>query len=163
MNKYKYGFEETICGIFLIVVFVSVMIQVINRFLIGISIPWTEELARYSFIWLSFLGISIGVKRNKHMFVDFLKVKFSLTIQRKIEFIVDALLIIIFIMSSIYGFSLFNKTMVLGQLSPALEIKMAYIFLASPVGFALATFRIIQNNIVKIRKGVDNCGSGNII
>ncbi len=154
MNKYKYGFEETICGIFLIIVFVSVIIQVINRFLIGISIPWTEELARYSFIWLSFLGISIGVKRNKHMFVDFLKVKFPLTIQRKIEFIVDALLIIIFAMSSIYGFNLFNKTMMLGQLTPALKIKMAYIYLALPVGFALSTFRIIQNNIIKLRKEV---------
>jgi TRAP-type C4-dicarboxylate transport system permease small subunit len=49
--------------------------QVIARYILLISTPWTEELARLLFVWAVFLGAAIGVKRNMHTRVDFLFVR----------------------------------------------------------------------------------------
>ena len=50
-------------------------VQVVSRYLLLISTPWTEELARLFFVWAVFLGAAIGVKRNLHTRVDFLFVR----------------------------------------------------------------------------------------
>jgi TRAP-type C4-dicarboxylate transport system permease small subunit len=50
-------------------------VQVIARYVLLISTPWTEELARLFFVWAVFLGAAIGVKRNLHTRVDFLFVR----------------------------------------------------------------------------------------
>lgn len=50
-------------------------VQVVARYVLLISTPWTEELARLFFVWAVFLGAAIGIKRNLHTRVDFLFVR----------------------------------------------------------------------------------------
>ena len=52
-------------------------VQVVARYVLLISTPWTEELARLCFVWAVFLGAAIGVKRNLHTRVDFLFVQLA--------------------------------------------------------------------------------------
>ena len=122
--------EEYIAGALLFVVFGAVMIQVVNRFLVKISIPWTEELARYAFIWLSFIGVGIGVKRKSHI-----------------------IMLAIFVISAVYGYKLTGKLLASGQKSPALKLSMGYVYLAAPVGFTLAALHIVIQYARKLRKG----------
>lgn len=150
MKKHKFlGLEETFCGILIIILFLAVVLQVVNRFLIKTSIPWTEELARYCFIWLCFVGISTGVKHGKHMSVDLLKGKCSPRNRERLEFADDLILFIIFLMVIVYGISTVRQMMVMGGRSAALGIKKAYIYMACPVGLSLACIRMVQKYMLK--------------
>jgi hypothetical protein len=49
-----------------IVVFVATCV----RYLTVMSLPWAEEVARYSMVWIAYIGASLGIKRNAHLGVE---------------------------------------------------------------------------------------------
>jgi TRAP-type transport system small permease protein len=54
--------------LFLMAVLVSlVFIQVVLRYVFSNGLVWVEELDRYIFVWLMFLGIAMGVYKQKHI------------------------------------------------------------------------------------------------
>ncbi|ROV57915.1 TRAP transporter small permease, partial [Vibrio ponticus] len=66
LDKY---FENTITCLLLVVMTVAIFLQVVTRTL-DYSISWTEELARYCFIWLVYIGISFAVSKKSHIKID---------------------------------------------------------------------------------------------
>lgn len=138
--------EEVLLTIFSSIMVVFIFIQVVMRQL-GNSLTWSEELARYCFIWLVYIGISYGVKKQRHIKVDvaliFLKEKAQivLTIIAHIIFIFFALFVVR------YGYDIATKLLAFGQKSPALHIPMGLVYMATPVGMGLTLLRLIQNLI----------------
>ncbi len=55
--------------------------QVLFRYALRISVPWTEELARILFILTMFLGIAIAIREREHIVVDFLFKKLPIRLQ----------------------------------------------------------------------------------
>jgi TRAP-type C4-dicarboxylate transport system permease small subunit len=53
-----------------IVLFVS--LGIVFRFVLNFSAPWTQEMARYMFIYLTFIGSAIAVRENTHITIDML-------------------------------------------------------------------------------------------
>jgi len=47
-----------------------VNLQIVCRFVLSVSVPWTEEVSRLVFIWLAFLGASIGVREGSLIVID---------------------------------------------------------------------------------------------
>ena len=47
---------------------------VVLRYLFNYAFPWTEEVVRYSIVWLVFLGGSIAARRGAHISMDILVV-----------------------------------------------------------------------------------------
>jgi TRAP-type C4-dicarboxylate transport system permease small subunit len=63
---------EVAIGLLLVGLVVVVFAQVALRYLTYQPLAWTEEVARYLFIWLSLLGAAAGGRRGAHFAVDFL-------------------------------------------------------------------------------------------
>lgn len=55
--------------------------QVLFRYVLRISVPWTEELARILFIQTMFFGIAVAIRENEHIVVDFLFKKMNIRLQ----------------------------------------------------------------------------------
>ena len=49
-----------------------IFVQVIFRYVLNDSITWSEELARYIFIWMIWLGTSVSMKTKEHIRMDML-------------------------------------------------------------------------------------------
>lgn len=65
-------FEIAVIALFAAMVFVALW-QVVNRFLLGSSLSWSEEFQRYAHIWLIFFAVPIGYRRGAHIGVDILQ------------------------------------------------------------------------------------------
>lgn len=48
-----------------------VLLGVFTRYVLNDSLAWTEELARFSMIWLSWLGGGVAIRRGAHIAVEF--------------------------------------------------------------------------------------------
>jgi TRAP-type C4-dicarboxylate transport system permease small subunit len=63
----KDNFEEIICGLLLGIMLLILTYQVVLRFIFNSSNAWSEELARYLFIWFIFIGASYAAQKTAHI------------------------------------------------------------------------------------------------
>jgi TRAP-type C4-dicarboxylate transport system permease small subunit len=67
---YRIGAVEQWAGIGLIVlIVVAITVQVFTRYALGRPIAWVEESATYAFIWMVFVGASLGLKQGRHILI----------------------------------------------------------------------------------------------
>ncbi|MEH6717509.1 MAG: TRAP transporter small permease [Aurantimonas endophytica] len=57
---------DAAAAVLLVIVLALTCAQVVFRYVLGISMPWTEELTRLLFVWL----VLIGASRTSHMAID---------------------------------------------------------------------------------------------
>jgi len=63
--------EKLLVPFLMMLLFVLVFFQVLNRFILHIPIAWTEEFGRYAFVWASLLGASEAARKGEHLNVTF--------------------------------------------------------------------------------------------
>lgn len=114
---------------------IVVSAQVWYRFVLNDPLAWSEELARYLFVWISFLGSAVGVRMQVHLGIDLID-KILSPRGRKIMTIGVNILIQIFLVVVIYWGIRILKV-VQFQKSASMGIPMTYPYLAVPVGSAL--------------------------
>jgi TRAP-type transport system small permease protein len=49
---------------------VLVNVQIVCRFVLSISVPWTEEISRLVFVWLAYIGAAIGLREGTMIVID---------------------------------------------------------------------------------------------
>lgn len=123
--------------------------QVINRYLlpfieIANITTWTEEMSRYLFIFVSFLGASLAIRKGESIRVNVLLDKLSIKWQHAIE-IANIVFMLYFSYAMIrYGFELISFQIETSQTTPAMGIPMAIPYSAVPIGFVFIAIRLIQ-------------------
>ena len=125
---------------------VVTLAQVIFRYVIAAPLPWSEELARYCFVWIVFLGGALGLSRGIHLGVDLLVNAMPAPARRAMDALVSAL-IAGFAVTVIYA-SLPVLNMNMFQRSPALGVQMTYIYVAIPISMGLL-FLICGERLVR--------------
>ena len=71
MKKIFDKLEEYIGGALFIGIFIILVLQVFFRQVLHTPLIWSEELSRLIFVWVAMLGISIGIRKQSHIFIDF--------------------------------------------------------------------------------------------
>lgn len=148
------NFEEVVCVILLTCIYFILLTHVILRYLFGRPIPWSEEVSRYFFVWVTFLGASVALKRRAHVtveyFVSFLSVRWRAYLKLGIDLAVFAFLILV----GRLGAELALKTYTIE--TAALGWPWTYVYGALPAGsffMLIALGRFIWQDIGKIRQG----------
>jgi len=66
----RIGALEQALGLALILLIVgAITVQVFSRYALGRPIAWVEESATYAFIWMVFVGASVGLKHGRHILI----------------------------------------------------------------------------------------------
>lgn len=143
--------EEFILVVILGVMVLSISAQVLMRFLFGSSIGWSEELARYCFIWLVFVGVSYGVKKQRHIKIDAILLLFNEKGKVVLNMIVNLLFFSFAVFLIFYGGAIAIQILQWGQTTPALELKMGFVYLAAPIGMLLTCVRIGQQFVKQVQ------------
>ena len=112
----------------------DVLWGVCSRFILGAPSRWTEEVATFLLIWVALLGAAVAFSRDQHLGLDYFAKKLDAD-ARLLLAIIAQILIVVFTGSAmvIGGYTLVSETLSAGQVTPALGIKMGYVYLAVPV------------------------------
>lgn len=151
INKVIDWVEGVSMTVLMLVATVVAIIQVIARYVFNNSLYWSEETILYALITMSFLAGSMGVRYSAHICVEVLHA-FAGPRMAKVLKVIATVLGIIFAFSLLYyGGRLFLNTLSMGQLSPAMRIPVAYIYLSIPVSafFMLMRYLCIFTALVK--------------
>lgn len=121
---------------------VIVFAQVIFRFVLHASLPWSEEASRYIMVWISMLGASIGIRRRGHIGVEAVVMLFPSWLRRATSVVTTLIASVFFIGMIFYGIKI--CTVVAAQESPAMEISMALPYSALIAGGLLMLLYSIE-------------------
>ncbi|MFN2267940.1 MAG: TRAP transporter small permease [Desulfonatronovibrio sp.] len=138
------NFEEIVSSICLGGMALVITMQVFNRYVLQNSLDWSEEMGRYLFIWSVYIGCSYATLKDRHLEVTVIRSFVRPSIKHFIMGLSYLLTLAFCIVCVIYGTEMLNFLAMTGQKTPALEIKMYYLFACIPVGFALMAFRNAQ-------------------
>ena len=122
---------------------ILVFIQVVMRYVFSNSLSWSEELARFIFLWLSWIGASYAVKVRSHFRVEMFANMVKGRARVWFEYFV---LIVWFVFSFILAWLGTELVIFLadtGQASAAMDIPMTWPYASVPVGCALMCVRLI--------------------
>ncbi len=140
--------QLTIGVLFLVVFFITIVIQVITRYM-GVSAIWTEEVATYSFIWAVFMGASVMLNRREHFKFDLLLNKLTGKSKKSLFLINDFILLLFSIGLFYLGIeavqNFWNYTWV-----SIPELKMGYVWISIPImggTMVIYTFAHILRNV----------------
>lgn len=162
LKKILNNFEGYLCAIMLIAMSIIVFMQVICRFILKSSLPWSEEASRYLLVWVSFLGGAYGIRQGAHLGVE----AFTLMLPKKVRGFVEILCMVIGIVLCCiifkFGVDIVSTQMRRVQYSPAMRIPMGYMYLAIPVGMVLFIIRYVQSIIDKIKEMRQGTGSNEL-
>jgi TRAP-type C4-dicarboxylate transport system permease small subunit len=127
-----------------------VFLQVIYRYFLTQPLHWSEEMARYLFVWISLLGAALSVQRRGHFGMDFFFRMLSQKGRRFLIFLIYLLVGIVMLVLLVYGIVLVQKTV--AQQSPAMEISMGWAYACLPVGAALMSIHLLAILLQEARK-----------
>ncbi|MDD4842869.1 MAG: TRAP transporter small permease [Anaerotignum sp.] len=144
-------FELAICSILMVVMTVLIFVQVIMRYVFGSSLVWSEEMARYVFIWLIYLGISYGARVMKHIKIEAALGLFPKKLRPFVIILGDILFLVFSAVIVYLAYGIVMQQVKLNQKSPAMQIPMWFMYSAPMVGFAFTAIRQLQVIFMKIK------------
>ena len=136
---------EVLVMIVVAVLVLDVLWQVFTRFILNDPSTWTEELAVFMLIWVSLLGAAVALNRGAHLGIDYFVGKLAprkrLYTEVFVFLCVSAFCLFVMVVG---GLRLVVDTLQLEQESPALRVKMGYVYFAIPIsGFFLTLYAVI--------------------
>jgi TRAP-type C4-dicarboxylate transport system permease small subunit len=137
--------ELTVILIMAALVF-DVLWGVFSRFVLAEPSRWTEELATFLLTWVALLGAAVGFSRQQHLGVDVVVNQLDPDAQRLVASIVQCLILVFTTAVMLWGgYVLVSETLSSGQTTPALGLRMGYVYLAVPIsGLFIALFSLEQ-------------------
>ncbi len=124
----------------LAVMVVFTLLQVMVRFLLtkfGIlmSVPWTEEMARYLMIWIVFLGSAIACRKGQLIALEFLVDAAPEPFGRILRVCALAISLVFFAMLVWLGWHYVTGNFI--ERSPVMQIRMSWVYVSLPIGAVL--------------------------
>ena len=143
--------EKMICVFCLALMSVIIVMQVFCRYVLNNSLSWSEELARYLFVWMIYIGISYGVKMDKHICVDAVYAFMPKGVKKWYAIVAYVLFLLFAVAVVYYGILVVGMQISSGQVSPAMGLPMQYVYAAPTVGMILTSIRLIQKIVEALR------------
>lgn len=144
-------FEEYLLVVLMVVEVVVVFAQVVTRYVFHSPLAWSEELARYMFIWLVWIGAAYATKMRKNIIIDVVCSKFKGNVKLISEIINFVLFVVLML------FMLWTTSTVMMQvyesnsIGTGTHLPMWIVWLSLPLSMALNLLRYTQNFVYDMK------------
>lgn len=122
--------------------------QVFCRLILNNSIPWAEELCRYLFVWMVFIGAGIGILHRRHIMIDIIPNMIPAGLKKYYNAAIDVLILVFTGFLIYYGYLFVERGM--RQNSPALQLPLGYIYGGIVIGSAVMLINTLRAMLTDI-------------
>lgn len=154
MNKIKTGLDRALawfCVILFGALVVDVTWQVFTRQVLDSPSGWSEELAKYLFIWLGLFGSALVFGERGHIFVDFAVVKLPREVQHWVGVLVQVAILLFAALVLVYG-GYKVSALAWDQNLTGLPVNVGWLYTALPISGVLIIFYTLYHLVAILRR-----------
>ncbi|WP_407333604.1 TRAP transporter small permease [Enterovibrio sp. 27052020O] len=134
----------------------TIAMEVLRRFVFSYSSIWGEEVARYAFIYLAWIGASAAVKERAHIRIDVLLHYLPNRGKAVIYLFGDVVTLVVALFALYWSIHPILVSLKFGSVTHGLGISQAWFMAAVPLGFSLMLYRLMQSMYRDIRSLTQN-------
>lgn len=131
--------------VFYVLLVVTMAVEVLRREIFAYSSIWGEEIVRYSFIYLAWIGAAAAVKDRVHIRIDVVMHYLGPRAKALLYIFGDLVMIAVALGALYWSFETVQVSFKYGSVSHGLRVSMVWFYLAVPIGFTLMIVRLIQS------------------
>ncbi|NQU62797.1 MAG: TRAP transporter small permease [SAR324 cluster bacterium] len=126
-------------------VVLTVFMEVFRRFFLSYSSIWSEEIARYAFIYIAWIGASAAVRERAHIRIDVLLPLLPNKPRTLLYIFGDIMTLILAVIALYWSMEPVLNSIHFGSVTHGLRISQAWFLFAVPLGFGMMVIRLIQS------------------
>ncbi|WP_316858459.1 TRAP transporter small permease [uncultured Cohaesibacter sp.] len=135
------GVLGTLTVLVFTILVICVVWQVVSRFILGTPSTTTDEIARFLFMWIAFVGAAYTLGLKRHLAIDIITLIVDGPAVRYVRILVLLIVAAFVGIVMVYGgYELVSKTLASGQMTPALRLPMGYVYGAIPFSGIMMLF-----------------------
>lgn len=123
----------------------TVFMEVVRRSLLSYSSIWAEEIARYAFIYIAWIGASSAIKERAHIRIDVILNLLSQRMKSIVYIFGDIITLILAVLAIYMSMESVLNSIHFGSVTHGLRISQAWFLAAVPLGFLMMFFRLLQS------------------
>lgn len=133
--------------VFYTMLVITMAVEVIRREVFAYSSIWGEEVVRYAFIYLAWIGAAAAVRERAHIRIDVIFKYLGRRMKALLYIFGDLVMLTIAVIAVYWSFETAAVSWKFGSVSHGLRISMVWFLAAVPIGFSLMAFRLVQSLI----------------
>lgn len=145
LKKIDRNGERWLLLIFYSMIVATIAMEVIRRFGLSYSSIWGEEIARYAFIYLAWIGASAAIRERAHIRIDVLLHYVGPRTKAAIYLFGDFATLTLALIALYWSLDPILTSLKFGSVTHGLRISNAWFLAAVPIGFAMMVFRLVQS------------------
>ena len=123
----------------------TMAVEVVRREVFAYSSIWGEEIVRYAFIYLAWIGAASAVRERAHIRIDVIFNYVGPRTKALLYIFGDLVMLVIAVIAVWWSFETVSVSWKFGSVSHGLRMSMVWFLAAVPIGFSLMVFRLIQS------------------
>lgn len=123
----------------------TMAVEVVRREVFSYSSIWGEEIVRYAFIYLAWIGAASAVRERAHIRIDVIFNYIPKTAKTLLYIFGDVIMLVVAVIAVYWSFETVAVSWKFGSVSHGLRVSMVWFLMAVPLGFTLVIFRILQS------------------
>src|SRR3970040_385005 len=156
LSKLDRNLERWALLIFYSMLVITMAVEVLRREVFSYSSVWGEEIVRYSFIYLVWIGAAAAVRERAHIRIDVILTFLRPRVCAAILLLGDVLTVFFAVVVFYFSMKAFMTSLHFGSVIEGLRVSRAWMLFAVPFGFALVLLRVTQsivNDVSDLRAG----------
>lgn len=137
--------ERWLLLIFYVMLVVTMAIEVLRREVFSYSSIWGEEIVRYSFIYLAWIGAAAAAKERAHIRIDVLMHYIGPRPKAVLYIFGDLVMFVVAVIALYWSLETVHVSYKFGSVTDGLRISKVWFLMAVPVGFSLLIWRLLQS------------------
>ena len=137
--------------VFYVMLVMTMAVEVLRREIFAYSSIWGEEIVRYSFIYLAWIGAAAAVKERAHIRIDVIMHYLGPKLKAILYIFGDLVMFGVAIIALYWSFETVQVSWKFGSVSHGLRVSMVWFLMAVPIGFSLMILRLVQSFLRDIR------------
>jgi TRAP-type C4-dicarboxylate transport system permease small subunit len=126
-------------------VVITIFMEVFRRFVLSYSSIWSEEIARYAFIYITWIGAAAAVKERAHIRIDVILPLLSNRWKTVVFIFGDIITLILSFIALYWSMEPVLNSIHFGSVTHGLRISQAWFLAAVPLGFTMIVWRLLQS------------------